>query len=106
MILRKIVVENFRQFYGRGEVSFAQPGDRNVTVILGQNGSGKTTLLNAFLWCLYEQLDLENPSEVVCHKAVQEAGIGDKISLSVTVIFQDDSTYYTVTRRQQYEKLD
>ena len=53
MILRKLEVTNFRQIYGTNEISFAPPGDSNVTVILGTNGGGKTTLLNAFVWCLY-----------------------------------------------------
>ncbi len=106
MILRKLILENFRQFHGKGEIRFAQPGDHNVTVILGQNGAGKTTLLNAFLWCFYERLDVENPSEVVCHRTIQEADIGDKIPLTVTVIFQDHGASYTVTRRAVYEKLD
>ena len=84
MILRKITLENFRQIYGKHEISFALPGSRNVTVILGQNGAGKTTLLNSFLWCLYNRLDMENPDEIVCHKAVQDVAIGDKVAAEVT----------------------
>lgn len=106
MILRKLILENFRQFHGRGEITFAQPGDRNVTVILGQNGAGKTTLLNAFLWCFYQRLDVENPAEVLCHRTVQDAAIGDEIPLSVKTIFQDNGVSYTVKRRVVYQKLD
>lgn len=106
MILRKIEIENFRQFFGKGSIQFAQPGTRNTTVILGQNGAGKTTLLNAFLWCFYDRLDVENKHEVLCHRAVQIAAIGEDIPLAVTVIFTDNDTSYTVTRRTVYQKLD
>ena len=37
MILRKITLDNFRQIYGKHEITFALPGSRNVTVILGYN---------------------------------------------------------------------
>ncbi len=106
MILRSIKVTNFRQFAGAGEIRFAQPGDRNVTVILGQNGAGKTTLLNAFLWCFYGRIEVENDHELVCHKAVQDADIGDTIDLSVKVVFEDKGTAYTAYREARYEKID
>ncbi|MEI7687453.1 MAG: AAA family ATPase [Planctomycetota bacterium] len=106
MILRKIILENFRQIYGKQEISFALPGPRNVTVILGQNGAGKTTLLNSFLWCLYDKLDMENADEIVCHKAVQEVAIGDKVATEVTLVLQDGPKSFTVKRRVTYRKLD
>jgi DNA sulfur modification protein DndD len=106
MILRKLAIENFRQIHGRGEVQFALPGDRNVTIILGQNGSGKTTILNAFLWCLYGRLSVENPAEIVSHKAVQDTPIGDRVIVEVQLVLRDGSRSYTVTRRLTYQKLD
>ena len=106
MILRSIKVTNFRQFSGDGEVRFAQPGDRNVTVILGQNGAGKTTLLNACLWCFYGRIEVENDHEIVCHKAVQDAKIGEVVNLGVKVVFEDKGTAYTALREARYEKVD
>lgn len=106
MILRKLIIENFRQVYGKHEVSFALPGARNVTVVLGQNGAGKTTLLNSFLWCLYNRLDMENPDEIVCHKAVQDVTIGEKVSAEVTLLVQDGLKSLTIKRRVTYRKLD
>lgn len=106
MILRQIELVNFRQLFGSNTIRFAPLGKRNVTVILGQNGAGKTTLLNAFLWCFYERLDVENQEEVLCHRAVHTAMIGDSIPLSVTVVFTDGQASYTVTRKGVYQKLD
>lgn len=106
MILRQIEVINFRQLFGTNTVRFASSGKRNVTVILGQNGAGKTTLLNAFLWCFYERLDVENQEEILCHRAVHTTLIGDIIPLSVSVMFTDGHSSYTVTRKGTYQKLD
>ncbi len=106
MILRRIEIENFRQLFGQNTIQFAQPGPRNVTVVLGQNGAGKTTLLNAFLWCFYDRLDVENKEEVLCHRAVNVAAIGDNVPLSVSVIFTDEKCSYTATRKGMYQKLD
>ena len=106
MILRKITIENFRQIYGKHEISFALPGPRNVTIILGQNGAGKTTLLNSFLWCLYNRLDMENADEIVCHKAVQEVAIGEKVAAEVTLVLQEGLKSFTIKRRVTYRKLD
>jgi DNA sulfur modification protein DndD len=106
MILRKIDVTNFRQLMGINSIHFAQPGSRNVTVVLGQNGSGKTTLLNAFLWCFYERVDVENKDQLLCHRAVYVAAIGDDIPLEVSVVFTDGDNNYTVSRKGLYRKVD
>jgi DNA sulfur modification protein DndD len=106
MILRKLIIENFRQIHGRSELQFALPGDRNVTVILGQNGAGKTTILNAFLWCLYGRLAVENPAEIVSHKAVQDTLIGDRVVVEVQLVMKDGNRSYTVSRKLVYQKHD
>lgn len=105
MILRRIKILNFRQLAGYNEVAFASPGDQSVTVVLGENGSGKTTLLNAFLWCLYKQIELENREEIVSHKAVQDAPIGGDVAAEVTVVFDAHGESYTATRRARFRKL-
>lgn len=106
MILRKLIVENFRQLQGRAEIEFAPPGDRNVTVILGENGAGKTTLLNAFLWCLYEEVELEEPDKILSHKAAQETPIGKDVQVEVTLVFDVEDVPFRVSRRQIYRKKD
>lgn len=105
MILRRVKILNFRQLAGYNEIALASPGDQSVTVVLGENGSGKTTLLNAFLWCLYEKVELENPDEVVSHKAVQDAPIGGEIATEVTIVFDAHGESYTATRRVRHRKL-
>lgn len=52
MELRKITVENFRQFKEKHEIEFAH-GDENITIIFGENGKGKTGLFRAMMFGLF-----------------------------------------------------
>ena len=54
MVIKRIILENFRQFVGRQEIVFesAEFPEKNVVVVYGQNGRGKTGLFRAVLFCL------------------------------------------------------
>ena len=41
MLLKKIILDNFRPFKGKQEILFSTDINKNVTVIMGENGSGK-----------------------------------------------------------------
>ena len=45
MLIKKIVLTNFRQFYGDQTIHFSTNEDKNVTLIHAENGVGKTALL-------------------------------------------------------------
>ncbi len=74
MILKKITLYNFRQYYGKKEIEFSTEKDKNVTVIIGDNGAGKTTLLQAFVYCLYgsEYIVFSRKNELLNFKAAKE----------------------------------
>ena len=71
MILKKLVVDNFRQFRGTHALEFAVDANRNVTLILGYNTFGKSTLLNAINFALYGvvQDDLDHPNALLNQEA-------------------------------------
>lgn len=96
MLLKKLRVENFRQFLGEVEIPFCTDYPRNVTLIHGENGSGKTTLLNAILWCLFEKLipGLERPDELICNAALRQG----RKSASVDLHFEHESLDYLALR--------
>ncbi len=101
MLLQKIVLNNFRQFYGEQEIEFSCDKARNVTLIHAENGVGKTTLLNALLWCFYNDTSarFENPENIVCNQAIEEKDF----KASVEVFFEHDGSHYLVSRTTNSE---
>lgn len=76
MILKKIVLNNFRQFRGKQEIVFASPGDKNVTVVHAENGFGKTALLNALHWGFWGKTtgDFAQPERIITdHLATEDS---------------------------------
>jgi len=97
MLLRKIKLVNFRQFYGENEIIFAVGEQQNVTLIHGENGVGKTTLLNGILWCLFGDLteDFENKSDLVSEESVKSGGK----TCRVDIVFEYEEHNYNVIRK-------
>ena len=95
MIFKKIRLTNFRQFKDTTEIEFSTNNERNVTIILGDNGAGKTTFLQAFNWCLYGQLKLENLNDLINKDVMREIGIGDKATCEVSVELEHLNKIYT-----------
>lgn len=102
MIFQKLIVENFRQFYGRQEISFATNTDTNVTVIHGFNGSGKTTFLNIFTWLFYNEFspDFENSDYLDNESAFSKIEAGKSFFVSAKLTFNDRRRIYTAQRKR------
>lgn len=100
MILRKISLRNFRQFYGEQSIAVAPPGARNVTLIHAENGVGKTTLLNALLWTFFGDTTkrFEQKDNIVNFEA--EAN-GDNLA-RVEIEFENAGSVY-VAMREMWE---
>lgn len=96
MILKKLVVDNFRQFRGNHTVDFAVDVNKNLTLILGYNTFGKSTLLNAIHFALYGvvQEDLDHPTALLNQDAETK---GDK-QFSVSLDFEFQGSNYHVQR--------
>jgi len=97
MLLKKIKLVNFRQFYGENEIVFAVGEQQNVTLIHGENGVGKTTLLNGILWCFFEDLtdDFGNKSDLVSHESQKERGTTCRVEIE----FEYEEHNYNVIRK-------
>ena len=53
MKISKIVLDNFRQYYGNVSVDLETENNKNIVIIGGKNGYGKTNFLLSIVWCLY-----------------------------------------------------
>lgn len=101
MLLKRITLENFRQFKGKQTVEFSQDGEKNVTIILGEVGSGKTTFAQAFRWCLYGKTTFFDP--ILLNKEVsQNLGYNNEAYVRVTLELVHGKTEYTIIRSQKY----
>lgn len=102
MIFQKLIIENFRQFYGRQEISFATDTNTNVTVIHGFNGAGKTTFLNIFTWLFYNEFspDFENSDYLENESAFSRLEAGKQFSVSAKLTFKDRGRTYTAQRKR------
>lgn len=110
MRLERIVLENFRQYHGKQELTFAKGAERNVTVIHGINGAGKTSLFLALNWCLYGRnvegtKIIDNVGELVSKEAVRRANPGDEVRASVQIAFLHNGDRYMVKRILTGSKL-
>lgn len=117
MILKKLKLDNFRQFKGPQEIVFSDLRDRNVTLIHAENGFGKTALLNSILWGFYGHSaltpDLEKPESIVHEGTAYGGGDPTQIIASVQIQFEHDEERYFLTRslslaqqRLDYRKTD
>lgn len=106
MKLRRLRLENFRQFKGVQEIEFAQDKQKNVTLIWGANGAGKTTLLNAFTWVLYNQFtkDFEKPSHLANQDVWAELDPGSQVLVGVELEFENAGQIFTASRSSVYRK--
>ena len=108
MIIKKIILENFRQFKGRQSVNFLNDqGDKNVTVILGDNGRGKTSIFRALMYCLYgtrklaQDEDIESDEIHLINIDALKENSPDSVTMSVTVEFEHEDVYYELTRSME-----
>ena len=55
MKINKILLNNFRQYYGNLSIDLDTTDEKNIVLIGGKNGFGKTNFLMAIVWCFYGQ---------------------------------------------------
>jgi DNA sulfur modification protein DndD len=96
MKIESIKIKNFRQYYDDNLISFSTDEKRNITLIHGENGVGKTALLNAIKWAFFNTFtnNFRDSSHLVNNSAKKN---GTK-TCSVEVLFQEDSTRYSLFR--------
>lgn len=103
MLIKKLRMENFRQFKGTTVVEFSTDPTENVTIILGDNTFGKTTLLQAFNWCFYGVVVFpHNPDFLLNLEEANNMINGDTREVEVEITVIHDGAEYIITRTQKY----
>jgi len=102
MILKSLILKNFRQFHD-STINFAHGNQqKNVTIVIGDNGTGKTTLEQAVIWCLYGEIKFKQRllNDDVWDSLTDE----EQKDASVTLILEHAGLTYTITRCATYQK--
>lgn len=83
MKLKKIIIKNFRSYYGENCFDLSS----GLTLVIGDNGDGKTTFFEALEWLF--DTSKENKSESnVSEMRKKELGIGEFDDVSVSILFE------------------
>jgi DNA sulfur modification protein DndD len=96
MLMQKIVLNNFRQFYGEQVLHLSTNEQKNVTLIHAENGVGKTALLNAILWCFFKTTtsNFKDPKNLLNNAAKAEGTKNYKVEIE----FEEEGKSYSVQR--------
>ena len=98
--ISKIILENYRQYYGHIEVEFSADGNI-FSIIIGANGAGKSNLWNAIHWCLFKNephLKLDDAPPIFNNKYLLDVSVGRKATMSVELIMESSTTKYRIKR--------
>jgi len=109
MIIKKIILTNYRQYKGKQEIPLGFERDKNINIIVGVNGAGKTNLLNALNWCLYGREDHLAESSIH-HEMLNDSvrvslKLGEKADVSVEMICENEKGWgFRIIRRKEFLK--
>ena len=99
MIIKEIIIKNFRSYYGENKFEFSD----GLTLIIGDNGDGKTTFFDALQWLFnttVENNSIDNASEM--RKSKLEIGESDEVFVSMS--FEHDGMKL-VEKRFSFERI-
>jgi DNA sulfur modification protein DndD len=98
MKIERVILTNFRQYFGQQCVQFTQDKERNVTVFHGVNGAGKTSFFTAINWCLYGE-GADNIGQIISKEAVRRAQTDEEVISKVVVTFLHEGQRYVASRQ-------
>lgn len=102
MNIKKIKMNNFRQFYGEHELEFLD-NDKNTTLIVGENGSGKTSIFRALMFVLYGESRLsqdgfDGDMHIVNLHKLDETHENEPVTATVELSFEHQGKSYIIER--------
>lgn len=101
MLIKKLILHNFRQYIGTQEIEFSTDPEKNVTVLIGVNTSGKTTLVRAFEWILYNKNEFDD--KILLNRNVADnMQMGETQAVRGTLVLEHNGKEYEIARKQIY----
>lgn len=101
MLIKKLILHNFRQYIDTQEIIFSTDKEKNVTVLIGVNTSGKTTLIRAFEWILYNKNEFDD--RVLLNKNIADnMQVGETQAVRGTLVLEHNGKEYEISRKQIY----
>lgn len=106
MLIKKLELENFRQYIGSQTIEFSIDREKNVTVLIGVNTSGKTTLVRAFEWVLYGTNEFDDKN-LLNKNVAENMQVGETKAVKGVLTIEHDSgtgepITYIIERKQIY----
>lgn len=106
MLIKKLELENFRQYIGSQTIEFSIDREKNVTVLIGVNTSGKTTLVRAFEWVLYGTNEFDDKN-LLNKNVAENMQVGETKAVKGVLTIEHDSgtgepITYVIERKQIY----
>jgi len=102
MILEKLIIYNFRSYYGRKVFEFS----KRLNLILGANGDGKTTFFEALNWVLTpdyapksEENIIADDSTLVSAKMFKELKVGEQGRVLVSLLLRNNDNRERLVER-------
>ena len=106
MLIKKLELENFRQYIGSQTIEFSTDREKNVTVLIGVNTSGKTTLVRAFEWVLYGTNEFDDKN-LLNKNVAENMQVGETKAVKGALTIEHESetgetVTYVIERKQVY----
>lgn len=86
MIINKIIIRNFRSYYGDNTFEFKD----GLTLIIGDNGDGKTTFFEALEWLFNTSQTEDKTERVLSAKRKKELLDNETDSVRVVMYFKSE----------------
>lgn len=103
MIVKQLILNNFRQFTGEHIINFSTDPEKKVTIIMAESGVGKTTLIQSFQWILYGDCKYKTILNTVAKNEMAPHS-NEYIKCYIKLLHRDDE--YTIGRTQRYCKVN
>lgn len=101
MIIKRLTLNNFRQFTGEQSIEFSTDSSRKATLVIAENGTGKTTIIESFSWIFYDKIKIKS---ILNAEIKEKLASGDSTNVFGEVVLEHMGKEYSIVRTQKFTK--